>query len=354
MAEKLLSIIIIFGVGYFAASIALKFKIPLARLIGPIIAIGTLKVLGVNIIAPEYLKAAVSIVLGCFFGMFFNKEVVNRMKMLILPCLFLVIANIIVTLFNGYVLTTNPLVDKATALFSVVPGGISEIAIIALSYQTDLVQVTTFHMARLLAVVLVVPPIITKIFGNGNSHEETGQAVANSTEVLLGETNEEKHWLLYIFIGFIGSIIFYILKVPSNFIIGSLVAVIIFNIIKKDTLHIAPLPKKLNDLAQMIMGGIIGLSFTQDSLTEIGQLFFPILGITSLIIGGSVLIAWLISKIYKIDFLTSLMASIPGGLLPMIIMAEELKADVVVVSTLQIVRLLTAVLIIPMVYSFLI
>ena len=48
------------------------------------------------------------------------------------------------------------------------------------------------------------------------------------------------------------------------------------------------------------------------------------------------------------------MASIPGGLLPMIVMAEELKADVVVVSTLQIVRLLTAVLIIPMVYSFII
>ena len=71
---------------------------PLARLIGPIIAMGTLKILGVNIIAPGYLKAGVSIVLGCFFGMFFNKEVVNRMKTLILPCLFLIIANIIVTL----------------------------------------------------------------------------------------------------------------------------------------------------------------------------------------------------------------------------------------------------------------
>ena len=353
MAEEILSIITILIVGYFAASIALKIKMPLARLIGPIIAMGTLKILGVNIIAPGYLKAGVSIVLGCFFGMFFNKEVDNRMKTLILPCLFLIIANIIVTLLNGYVLTNNPLVDKATALFSVVPGGISEMAIIALSYQTDMVQVTTFHMARLLAVVLVVPPIITKIFANRNSHEETSQAVANNTEALLEETTEEKPWFIYILIGFIGSIIFYILNVPSNFIIGSLVAVIIFNITKKDTLLIAPPPRKLNDLAQMIMGGIIGLSFTQDSLVEIGQLFFPIFGITSLIIGGSVLIAWLISKIYKIDFLTSLMASIPGGLLPMIVMAEELKADVVVVSTLQIVRLLTAVLIIPMVYSFL-
>ena len=57
-------------------------------------------------------------------------------------------------------------------------------------------------MARLLA-SLVVPPIITK-FGMEIS-EETGQAVANSTEVLLGETNEGRlatiyHWLRYNFI----------------------------------------------------------------------------------------------------------------------------------------------------------
>lgn len=355
MTEEFLSILIIVIVGYFAATITLKMKIPLAILIGPIIAIGTLKILGFNIIAPQYLKAMVSIVLGCFFGMFFNKDVFNKIKKLIMPCLFLILSNIIVTLFNGYVLTSTTLIDKATALFAVVPGGISEMSIIALSYQTDMVQVATFHMARLLAVVLVIPPIILKVFAHKNPNQQAQELITCTTnETLEREACEDKHWFIYILIGFLGSIIAYVLKVPSNFLIGSLVAVIIFNITKKDTFKVAPPPKRLNDLAQIIMGGIIGVSFTQDSLVEIGQLLLPIIGITFLIVGGSAVIAWFISKMYKIDFLTSLLASIPGGLLPMILMAEELKADVFIVSTLQIVRLLTAVLIIPMIFSFLI
>ena len=69
---------------------------------------------------------------------------------------------------------------------------------------------------------------------------------------------------------------------------------------------------------------------------------------------GSILIAVFINRLFKVDMLTALMASIPGGLIPMILMAEELKADVVTVSTLQIIRLLTAVLIIPLIYGFLI
>ncbi|MBZ4686500.1 MAG: uncharacterized protein PWQ96_2437 [Clostridia bacterium] len=344
MLEEYYGLFIILMIGYLSAQLSLFFKVPAGRLVGPILAIGLLKIIGLDIIIPSYIKSLFAVVLGIYLGVRFDKELVNRLKKLVRPSLLLIIWYIASTSLNGYLLSHLAVIDNVTAFLSVVPGGIAETTVLAMSYHADLLQITCFQMARLLSVVLVLPLLIKKCISTDEM--ETGKSRSEKTN-----KSEKKilNWLGLLIFGGLGGLVFNALHFPAGNMIGALITIVFLNA-KFDYKLKAP-PKFFYHLAQIGMGGIIGTSFTSEGLFYIADLFIPILVMTLLVILSSLILAYCLGKIFKWNFITSFLAAVPGGLIPMIILADEVNADRTVVGTLQMVRLLTAIVIIPFTYS---
>jgi membrane AbrB-like protein len=99
------------------------------------------------------------------------------------------------------------------------------------------------------------------------------------------------------------------------------------------------------------MGIVIGASFSRESLATISSLVVPVLVFTLLTFIGTAVLSVIMVKIFGWNFFTAFLALIPGGLGVMVILAGELKKDVILVTSLQTVRLLSAILVMPLVYS---
>lgn len=99
----------------------------------------------------------------------------------------------------------------------------------------------------------------------------------------------------------------------------------------------------------IIIGYTIGLSFTLETLREIGRQLPMMILLTALLLCCSFLIALLISVVSGIPFPTVLMGSIPGGLTQMIPLAEEIQGvDLTVITFLQVSRLMMIIFFVPM------
>jgi len=369
LLSELVNLAILLGVGYLAAFVSARIKIPAGRLIGPILVVAALNIIGFNIKAPTYLLITCSIIFGVFIGLKFNWKTLEQLRSVIIPGTILVAWYIGITFVYGWVLLNTSILDKYTAFLSVLPGGIAEVSVLALSYNADISQIVSFQLTRLLTIIMIVPVLVKSVFVyNGEHHCEQVEA-----QEKLGESSPIKNdWWIFFVIGTIGSILFTLIHFPAGRLIGALIftaaynfspsigdipAIINIPILKQvcrlssDKVTIPPV--KYYNFAQIAMGSIIGTSFSRESFLNISDLFFPIVLITFLVIFNSLVLSWIFSKIFKWDLLTGFLSIIPGGLAPMVLIADQVKADVVVVSSLQLLRLLTAILVIPIIYSFL-
>lgn len=138
------------------------------------------------------------------------------------------------------------------------------------------------------------------------------------------------------------------LKIPAGALIGSMLLVALYNIVSDN----GSIPTNLKIIAQMIMGGIIGMSFTKQSFINIKNFILPALVMVIGLVLISVVLGLIIHKVTDIDVVTALFATAPGGMSDMTIISGEYGADQSIVVTMHLIRMLTVILIVPRVIHF--
>jgi membrane AbrB-like protein len=146
-------------------------------------------------------------------------------------------------------------------------------------------------------------------------------------------------------IAIVGTLIANLIHLPIPWLLGSMAAVLIASRLGLKLYW----PSKLRDIAIIIVGYSIGLSFTKDALKLIMLQLPSICLATILIVLFCVGMAFFISKITRLDFPSVLIGSIPGGLSQMLLLGEELKGiNLSIVTFLQVSRLILIVIIVPL------
>lgn len=335
-------------------------KFPASRLVGPIITIALLQVLGLSFSVPVALKTAFSVVFGIYLGLRFNRSALGRLKSSLVPAALISVLYIGITMVYGELLTAVSSMDQTSAFLAVIPGGVAEASVLAVSYDANLAQVSSFQLVRFLSIVVIVPLFAEWVLRPKLKHKKDPHLAkaAEDADPIDYKLDSEKdqvsksrhHWLWLFFIGAVGSAAFYAVRFPAALLIGGTFAVSLAQLfVKKD--FEAPSPQFYN-LAQIGMGAVIGTSFTRESLGVVSTLVLPMLLLTVLILTTSIALGFLFSKLFKWDFMTGFMSVLPGGMSAMVVLADEFGSDVVTISTLQLVRLLTAVMVIPLIYQF--
>lgn len=156
--------------------------------------------------------------------------------------------------------------------------------------------------------------------------------------------------ILAIFISIIGAVIFIYLNLPLPWLLGSLFITSIA--IRFKSLHIKKPNKHFTTPARIIIGVTIGSAFTPHILEDIHTYIYSVVFVIPYVILTAFLGILYYIKVQKFDKTTAYLSAMPGGVIEMVLLGEELKANVAKITLVQASRLFFLVLTLPFIIHY--
>jgi len=324
--------------------IAYKLKLPAGAMVGSMAAAVAFNLLTERAVFYPDLKVVLQIVSGALIGSRMGREDVASMKQVIFPIVMLLVSMLVLNVtFGGLMYKFSPL-NLATSLFAAAPGGASDMAIIASDLGANTAYVAILQLFRLIVIFSCMPPLFKKIITK-LMQKEAKQAEAK------GEPRVQrpqpifsiKKFALLLLASALGGMAFYFLGVTAGAMIGGMLASMAFCVWKGKV----KFPVKIRVALQICSGAYIGMQLDRASLLAMGDLLIPMLimfvGIFVFAFGS----AFVIHKVTKLSLITCLMASTPGGVQEMSLLADEMGCDTPKVAIMQTSRLVCVIAFFP-------
>ena len=335
---------------YAGARLFAWIKTPVPYMLGSMLGVAALNIILRQSLMPAEFKTLAQSISGCFIGLSLTRKDLKGLKQLLLPTGILIGCLLIFTAVMGYALSIIFNLDKATAFLVAIPGGVSEVSLMAPEFGAEPATVSFIQTFRLFTVYVVFPLMITRI----SSHLPE----AEHNEVLDIEVEEQKETILdriipdnkiitqiiTAVVAVIGGILGKLSGLPAGTLSFAMIFTIIFNFNCKK----ANLKRDYKKYAQLLSGALIGKTMTLDMVLNIKNLILP----TAVLMLGYILtnlfVSYLMAKTKKIDYLSAMFASSPGGASDMALIASELGGESPKIAIMQITRLLACYTIFPL------
>jgi len=134
--------------------------------------------------------------------------------------------------------------------------------------------------------------------------------------------------------------------IPAAPLAGALIGASILSISGK--VDIAEWPIGTRTILEIGIGTVIGTSLTKDSIVDLQTLWKPAILITFTLVMTGLAIGLWTSRLLKIDVITTILGAAPGGISGMSLVGSEYGVGAAV-ATLHAVRLITVLLILPLI-----
>lgn len=132
--------------------------------------------------------------------------------------------------------------------------------------------------------------------------------------------------------------------IPAGALLGSMIAV--------GTASLAgakpDMPESYNIIAQMVLGGFLGLTVTRDALADIKTHLLASLMVVVLLSIFGILTGYVVSRLTGIELYTSLFGSAPGGMHEIVALSQAYEVDHSAVAVIQTIRRILIVVIYPL------
>ena len=348
--EKLILLIITLACGYAGALILKKLKMPVPFMLGAMFAVAALNIITSRTYLPPFSKTLAQSVSGCFIGLSLSRKDLKGIKQLIVPTSILIGGLLIFTAIMG--LTMNKVfgLDQATAFLVAIPGGVSEISLMASEFGAVPATVSFIQTFRLFTVYMVFPAMIgffsKRIKDKGESEQlvlEDGGEHRNILDRIMPD-NYVLRQIITVCVAIIGGFLGNVSGLPA----GTLSFAMIFTILFNFNTSKAVLERDYKKYAQLLSGALIGRTMTMDMILNIPNLILPTMVLMSGYVLTNLLLSKLMSRTGKIDYISAMFASSPGGASDMALIASELGGESPKIAIMQIVRLLACYTIFPL------
>jgi hypothetical protein len=338
-----LTFLFVFLLGFFGYRIFKFLHVPGAAITGALMIVAIATSIGVGWTElPSYTSTSFQIVLGIVLGCKFSKEKVPVLKSLLIPGLISSLWMICISLAVGSLMAKVTGIDLGTALMGSVPGGLSEMGLIALSYDLNVPIVTVFQFVRVIAVLITVPVIAAKF--NHNAGEEAAAKPMPAACENEDTKGKEYNTLVTLAIGAVGGFTAKFLGVPVGGMLGAMTVIAALRIFG---VPIKEVPRWLLVSAQIGLGGYLGTTFTREVVITLKGLLLPIIAFSLVVVLSGVVLAFLTHRFFGWDIITSLLACAAAGFTQMSIIAVEMDADAVTVSIIQALRIAIILILMP-------
>ena len=319
-----------------SAIVADYFNIPLAWFLGPMIVTSIAALSGLKIIMPKIVLSFILIILGLHIGNYIDQNLFNQMINWIWTSLIMLIYIIICILVVSKYLQKFSGYDKKASIFSAAPGALGPLMILAESEKTDLSQVATSHLIRLIIIITVIPFIIVN---NTNTDtlliEKFDYMSQNHINLILLVSAS----LFFIFI-------FDKIKVPAALLSGTLFA---SGLLQITDIASYRLPDETVNFCLLILGSSVGCKFAEKTVKEIANNSLHSIVATTILVVLGLLAAYVSTFFVDTNILTLILSFSPGGIYEVAVIAIAFDLDPDFVAFHHIIRLLFILFTVPII-----
>ncbi len=314
-------------------------QLPLAWMIGAMLATTAGAMAGLPIAVPTALRNLFVVVLGVMLGSSFTPAILDQLGdwavSLTALIAYVVMSGAAGTLFFrrfvGY--------DRVTAYFAAMPGGLSEMVLVGTAMGGDTRIISMTHAARILLIVLALPFAFQLLL-------DYDPATRPAFGAAMGELAPGDLALLALcgVAGFFGA---RALRIPAAPVVGPMILSAVVHLAGWTS---APPPAVLVAAAQVVVGAAIGCRFAGVGLGFILRIVTAAAGVTLVMMAVTLLVAWLIHLATGLPAEALVLAFAPGGLAEMSLIALALSMDAAFVATHHIVRIFLVVVLAPLTF----
>ena len=319
-----------------SAILADYFNIPLAWMLGPMLAISIASLSGIKVKMPKLALSAILIILGLHIGNYIDQNLLSQMRDWIwtsMVMFFYILVSIFIVSkylqkFSGY--------KKKTSIFSAAPGALGPLLILAEYEKSDLSQVATAHLIRLIIIITLFPFFVVNF----------SPIEAMTIEKFNYIDQDHLDLIILLIVSVILIYIFDKIKVPAPLLAGPLVASGILQITEFASYK---LPDQSINFCLLILGASVGCRFADKSLHEVIKNTVHSFVATALLIVLGIIAAIAAGYFVENNFLTLLLSYCPGGIYEVAVIAIAFDLDPNFVAFHHIIRLLIILFIIPVI-----
>ncbi|MBD1168009.1 AbrB family transcriptional regulator [Pelagibacterales bacterium SAG-MED06] len=330
-SKKFISVILI---SIPSAIVADYFNIPLAWMLGPMIVTSIAALTGLKVVMPKIALSSILIILGLHIGNYIDQNLFNQMINWFWTSVIMLIYIIICILIVSKYLQKYAGYGEKASIFSSAPGALGPLMILAENEKTDLSQVATSHLIRLIIIITVIPFIIVNNTGS---------------EVLLLDNFDymgQNHLKLILLI--IASLFFIFIfdkiRVPAALLSGTLFA---SGLLQIADIASYKLPDASINFCLLILGASVGCRFAEKTVKEIANNSLHSIVATTILVLLGLLAAYIATFFVDTNILTLILSFSPGGIYEVAVIAIAFDLDPDFVAFHHIIRLLFILFTVP-------
>jgi len=328
---KFISVLII---SFPGAIIAEYYNIPLAWFLGPMIITSIAALSGLKIIMPKIVLSFILIILGLHIGNYIDQNLFDQMINWIWTSLIMLVYIIICILIVAKYLKKFANYGEKASIFSAAPGALGPLMILAENEKTDLSQVATSHLIRLIIIITVIPFIIVNNSDNNillnNDFNYIDQNHLNLILLIIAS-------LFFIFI-------FDKIKIPAALLSGTLFA---SGLLQITDIASYKLPDETVNFCLLILGSSVGCRFAEKTVKEIANNSLHSIVATTILVVLGLIAAYVSTFFVDTNILTLILSFSPGGIYEVAVIAIAFDLEPDFVAFHHIIRLLFILFTVP-------
>ncbi|WP_051330575.1 AbrB family transcriptional regulator [Niveispirillum irakense] len=323
------------GGGY----LCFRLHVPLAFMIGAMIATTLATLAGIRTSVPPRLRNSMMIILGIMLGSAFTPALLDHLREWTVSLAGLIFYIVFSAGLGLFYLQKVAGYDRVTGYFTAMPGGFNEMVMMGGALGGDDRTIALGHSLRVMLVVMTVPVAFQSLPG----YDPAGRDWSLRG---LGPGILELPWTDYgmmVLCG-AGAPLAQRLRIPAGVLVGPMLL--------SAGLHLAGLmvgkpPGLVIAGAQIIIGASIGARFAGLPILHITRTLAVAAGLTFLLLSVTVGMAVAVHLITGLSLPGLILAYAPGGLAEMSLVALALHVDAAFVASHHIVRIILIVLFAP-------
>jgi hypothetical protein len=338
LRERMPGILKALALGIPAGYLFHRLHTPVPWMIGPMVAVATLNLRGVQMHSPPYARQMGQVILGSAVSLYFTPTVVRALAANLPAIVAATGAVFVVAGLGAFILSRTSGVDGKSTFFASVPGGAMAMAVLADRYGAQIAPVAVAHSLRVSVVVILIPFALT--YGGFPLEASPYRPSVPLDYLLLAP------WLAV-------SCVLGEVSERFRFNNGYLLMPIFFGAaLTVGGFQLSAVPRWMTEFAQLMFGLVLGARYERAFFARY-KLFIPFALLNSFFmliasVAAGALLAWF----FDLPVATMILATSPGGLAEMTITAQALQISVPLVVAFHLFRVVVVNIGTQHIYSF--
>lgn len=307
-----------------AAILAARLDVPLAWVLGPLVVAGAFSIAERAPYSPVQARRLGQVVVGTAIGLNLTTDAASKLALWLPAMVLTAVLSLILAAMLSILLARWGRVDRCTAYFALLPGGLSEMANVGNRLGAMSEAISLSHALRVALSVLIIPPVVLMI----DMQELLGGQVKSP---VLG-------WDIVLALGLAslaGAMVMRLMRIANPWMLGALAA---SGLLSGSGLVAGRIPQELMWLGQLLIGLAIGARFKGRVIRRLPR--FALVSSVATIGLGLLMAGYggLLRLTGWSDYESLLLAVSPGGFAEMTLVAQQLHLDVALVTGFHFVR----------------